>query len=208
MAAGRRVLIVGLLIAVSWGVLGAEQAANATSPLLEMLARVPSGAVSTDSGWALVRYADYEVLFAAEGATAFRELGDAELLLNTLPLGAMLSRFVTGPEALNHLFAGTGRMADLVGFEWLVDVDRSLEFGDPPDLGVLLGGAFAEEAIGTALQDRGFEYVEVQGIPVWHRFGDHEISLADRDPADPFGGHLGAASRCFPRYLPTRAAGR
>ncbi|MDD5265220.1 MAG: hypothetical protein PHU43_10370, partial [Candidatus Bipolaricaulis sp.] len=40
-----------------------------------------------------------------------------------------------------------------------------------------------------------FSLSTVNGVPVWHRFADGTISLAARDTVDPFGGHLGAASR-------------
>jgi hypothetical protein len=186
-------MMAGLLVGF---VLSACVAVRAeASPLLEMLALVPRDAVPENSGWAIARYANYEAVFAAEGVAALRELGDPELLLESLPLGSILSRIVAGPEAINYLFVSTGRMADVVGFEWLVDVDRSLEFGEPPDFGLLLGGGFDAEAIGAALQSRSFALAEVEGVPVWHRFEDREISLVDREPADPFGGHLGAAAR-------------
>jgi hypothetical protein len=202
MAVFGRMLIAGLLVALplcaGWG-----QSEDADPPLLTMLAYVPQEAAMTPSGWATVRFADYEALYVIEGITLLRELGDAELLLKSVPLAGMLGRLTAGPEALNYIFPSAGGMVDAVGFEWLLDVDRSLEFGDPPDLGLLLGGSFDPAAIGTALQSRGFTLRELHGVPVWHRLDDREISLAERNVADPFGGHLGAAARIavFPDLL-------
>ncbi len=67
------------------------------------------------------------------------------------------------PEALTYLFVSAGRMADAVTFEWLLDVDRSLEFGDPSGVGLLLAGDFDAERIGEALESRGFSLAEIEG---------------------------------------------
>jgi hypothetical protein len=160
-----------------------------------MLAQVPLDAASSQSGWATVRFVDYEALFRAEGVSLLRALGDVGLLLNSVPLGGILSRIVAGPDALSYLYSSAGQMANAVGFEWLLHVDRSLEFGDPPSVGLLLGGDFDDTAIGTALPGRGFSLSNVSEVPVWHRFEDGAISFAARDIVDPFGGHLGAAAR-------------
>jgi hypothetical protein len=160
-----------------------------------MLAQVPLDAGSTQSGWATVRFVDYEALFRAEGVSLLRALGDVGLLMNSVPLGGILSRIVAGPDALSYLYSSAGQMANAVGFEWLLHVDRSLEFGDPPSVALLLGGDFDDIAIGTALQGRGFSLSNVNEVPVWHRFEDGAISFSARDIVDPFGGHLGAAAR-------------
>ena len=135
--------VVGLLMALSmYGTSYAQAGTNAGS-LLDMLACVPQEAVSSSSGWATVRFADYEALFQAEGFSVLRSLGSIDLLMSAVPLGGVMSRIVAGPEAVSYLFVASGRMQDVVGFEWLLDVDRSLEFGDPPDLGLILGGSFS-----------------------------------------------------------------
>jgi hypothetical protein len=200
-----RGLVAGLLVvaALSMGVGLHAQEPPTVSGLRALLRYVPSEAALTGSGWATVRFADYEALFESEGLSLFRALGDVDALINAVPLGPILGRIAAGPEALTYLFAGAGQMADAVGFEWLLDVDRSLEFGDPPGLGLLLGGDFDADRIAAALQSRSFSLAEIEGIPVWHRFDDSSISLAARNLADPFGGHLGTAARIalFPDAL-------
>ncbi len=195
MNAIRRCLVIGLFAMFSLSAMAIAHVSAQDPPLLSMLAQVPEVGVSHHSGWATVRYVDYAALASAEGVAPLRALGDVDLLLTTVPLGAMLGRIMAGPEALSYLYASAGNMADAVGFEWLVDVDRSLEFGDPPSLGVLLHGSFDRERICAALEGRGFAREDVAGVPVWHRFEDLTISLPARDVGDPFGGSLGAAAR-------------
>ncbi len=191
----RLCLIVALLLALMPSATALAQDDPPAPSLLAMLAGVPQDALPADSGWATVRYVDFAALYEAEGIAALRAAGDLDALMNDVPLGAMLSRIIAGPEALNYAFSSAGQMAGAVGFEWLLDVDRSLDFGDPPDIGLLLGGTLDAGAIGAALQARDFDQTDVSGVTVWHRFDDLAISIEARDTADPFGGHLGAAAR-------------
>lgn len=188
-------LFLALLLMLLPGASALAQEDPPPPPLLAMLAGVPEDAVPADSGWATVRYTDYVALYEAEGITKLRDFGNLDLLMAAVPLPGMMIRLAAGPEALSYVFASAGQMGRTVGFEWLLDVDRSLEFGDPPSVGLLLGGDFDTAAIGAALQARDFSQADVSGVTVWHRFDDLAISVADRDPADPFGGHLGAAAR-------------
>lgn len=191
----RRCLVVGVLTALLLTSVSGAQSGSTTPELLVMLAQVPLDVAFSQSGWATARFVDYEALFRAEGVSLLRALGDVGLLMNSVPLGGILSRIVAGPDALSYLYSSAGQMANAVGFEWLLHVDRSLEFGDPPSVGLLLGGDFDDTAIGTALQGRGFSLSNVSEVPVWYRFEDGAISFAARDIVDPFGGHLGAAAR-------------
>lgn len=195
MTAYGRWLRVGVLAVLALAGGAWAQDASSVSPLLTMLAQVPNDTSDPDDVWASVRFADYEALFSAEGLEILRALGSVDLLMESVPIGAILNRIVSGPEAVNYLFSSTGMMLEAVGFEWLLDVDRSLEFGDPPWVGLVLDGQFDVEKVGLALQKRGFSLTDVNGVSVWHRFEDMSVSLADRNVADPFGGYLGAAAR-------------
>jgi hypothetical protein len=44
----------------------------------------------------------------------------------------MLMRIVAGPEALQYVFGSIERMPEVVGFERISAVNRSLEYGAPP----------------------------------------------------------------------------
>jgi hypothetical protein len=127
---------------------------------------------------------------------------DVKTLLDTIPLSG-LSRIVAGPQALNYVLLSAGQMRDVVGFEWFNDAITSLEYGAPPAIGLILGGTFDEEAISAALSARAFEQADLNGVTVWHRFGDGQMNIAERDPVDPFGGDLGMAARIaiLPGYL-------
>lgn len=174
---------------------GAQDASPPDEGLLVMLGHVPEETLRLEASWATIRFVDYAALSFVEGIAPLRDLGDVDLLMRTVPLTALLGRVVGGPEALPYLALSAGRMAEAVGFEWLLHVDRSLEFGNPPDPGLLLQGQFSEAAVRAALEERDFAVTDVAEVPVWHRFDDRAVSLAARDPADPFGGHIGAAAR-------------
>ena len=168
-------------------------------PLLAMLAMVPDNDLVQGQGWAAVRYADFQALYTSEGIEDMR----TPLLMNLVPLPGMLMRLVAGPNALMYVFTSIDQMQQVVGFEWIASVNRSLEYGTPPRTALILDGTFDASAISTALSARGFEETDVSGVPVYSRFEDGQVSLQDSEPADPFGGHLGMAARIavFPGYL-------
>lgn len=165
-----------------------------TSPLLTDLALVPDSLL-TGNGWATVRYVDFEALFVAEGINELRLTADLPTLMKAVPLVGILSRVVVGPEALQSVFATADRMPQVVGFEWVADVNRALEYGAPPETALILAGTFDESAVAAALEDRGFEQAERSGVTIWHRLEDAEVNLQAREIADPFGGNLGMAAR-------------
>ena len=190
-----RLIIGGVLAAAALAASSYAEGTAMGSQLQSMLDQVPLGIASLKSDWATVRFTDFEALFESEGLSLLRSLGSPDLLMNSVPLGAILGRISAGPRALSYVLASTGEMKDAVGFEWLVDVDRGLEFGDAPDFGLLLGGEFDAALVSSTLEGRGFELREIEDVEVWHRFDDLSLSLAACDLADPFGGDLGAAAR-------------
>lgn len=197
-------IITLLLIALLAGTVpvAAQDDDAPTPPLLTMLALVPDSARASE-GWATVRYADYQALYITEGVELVRMTGGTEMLLSTTPIGGIMNRIVSGPENMQYAFTTWQEMRDVMGFEWIADVNRGLSYGSPPAVGVILSGTFDADAIGTALSARDFEQTEVSGVPVWHRFEDAQTSMEHVEQADPFGGHLGAAARIavWPDYL-------
>ena len=171
--------------------------------LLAMLAMVPDNDLVQGQGWASVRYADFQALYTSEGVEDMRLLDNTTQLLKLVPLPGMLMRIMAGPEALQYVLVGVDEMKTVVGFEWIASVDRSLEFGTPPNTALILDGRFDADAVGAALSARDFEETDVSGVPVWHRFDDAQVNIQARDTADPFGGHLGMAARIavMPPYL-------
>jgi hypothetical protein len=202
----RRLCLVALVVALlASGTAPAAGQSDETEPhpLLAMLAMVPDTEPVRAQSWSAVRYADFQALYIAEGIEELRVTAGTEVLLDSVPLASMLWRLVAGPEALQFVFRGINQMPEVVGFEWFAAVNRSLEYGAPPYTGLILNGAFEPEAIGAALSARGFTQTDVNGVPVWHRFEDAQVSFQDVEPADPFGGRLGMAARIaiWPEYL-------
>jgi hypothetical protein len=173
------------------------------TPLLAMLAMVPDNDLVQGKGWATVRYADFQALYMAEGIEDMRVNQGTQALLSNVPLPMMLARLMAAPQALQYVFSKADQMPQVVGFEWIASVDRTLEYGTPPQSPLIVGGTFDASAISTALSARGFEETDVSGVPVWSRFDDGAVNIKDADPADPFGGHLGMAARIalLPGYL-------
>jgi hypothetical protein len=166
-----------------------------SDPLLAMLALVPD---TTDSraDTSIVSYVDYRAVESSQGiakpanSAAYAAMGDAAKKW----FRAMM-RVTSGPNELVSYFQRyVTDMPKLVGFDWF-DIDRALEFGVPPRLGMILGGRFDSAAIGKALSAREFEEMDVDGVPVWYRYEDAQLNLKAREPGDPFGGNLGVAAR-------------
>jgi hypothetical protein len=164
-------------------------------PLLAQLALVPDNLSDPEGGGPIVKYADFQALYIAEGIEDQRLTADLPTLLNTVPLAGMLARLVAAPDAFNYVFRAADRMPGLVGFEWMADVNRSLEYGAPPDTAFTLEGAFDEAAVTSALAAHDFEQTDVSGIPVWHRLEDGEMNREYRVAGDPFGGRTGVSAR-------------
>jgi hypothetical protein len=198
-------LVVGAVPAVAQDSGGSSP--EPPAPLLAMLGMVPDNELVQGQGWAAVRYADFQALYTAEGVEDMRANQGTQALLDNVPLPGMLSRLMAAPQALQYVFAQSAQMPQVVGFEWIASVDRSLEYGVPPQTPLILGGTFDANAISSALSARGFEETDVSSVPVWSRFDDGAISVKDVEPADPFGGQLGKAARIaiLPGYLANSA---
>ncbi len=189
------IILVLVLLVVGIAPAAGQDGESQPQPLLAMLAMVPDNDLVQGQGWAGVRYVDFQALYTAEGVEEMRVSQGTQALLDNVPLPGMLARLVAAPDALNYVFAGVDRMQQVVGFEWIASVNRSLEYGAPPYTALILDGTFDADAISAALSGRGFEETDVSGVPVWNRFEDEEMNLRDVEPADPFGGRLGKAAR-------------
>ena len=165
-----------------------------TPPLLALLATVPDQPENYADPATAPRFVDYAALYRVEGIADIRAMS-FDALVSLVPLPGILMRIAYGPEALSSLFGSINQMRDTVGFQWIADVNQSLEFGAPPHVGTVLGGTFDADAIGAALSARGFTPTTFGGVPGWTRFEDGAINIRDHDVSDPFGGQLGSAAR-------------
>ena len=179
------IILVLVLLVVGTAPAAGQDGESQPQPLLAMLAMVPDNELVQGHGWAGVRYVDFQALYTAEGVEDMRVSQGTQALLDNVPLPGMLARLVAAPEALNYVFAGVDRMQQVVGFEWIASVNRSLEYGAPPNTALILDGTFDADAIGAALSARGFEETDVSGVPVWNRFEDARNESSGRRAGGP-----------------------
>ena len=195
-----------LIAAALWiGVSGIGQPADAQMPdpaytgsrdaVMDLLSLVPNTPAVRD-GIPLVSYADFEAMVGAAHAAA----GTPDATMATLERDDILwgLRRARGPgRYLEQLARTSDALPDVLGVG-LADIRRGLEFGTPPNWGLILGLDPLEDhgpAIGSALDARDFSRSEIGGVTVWHRLRDGEINIDARNPADPFGGALGQSAR-------------
>jgi hypothetical protein len=191
----RRALM-ATLVAVAIGA-PPVSAAEPGSELLSTLARVPdTGAVREQ----IVSWVDYRAVESARpGAARPASLAEARALLEADdPSGDLWLAALNGVRSgsgtlLRSLFVEGARWPDVVGFDFL-DVDRELGFGAPPSDGLVLEGDFDPAAIGRAFGVRGFTSTDADGHALLcgpAGCDGFRTDLANRELADPFGGHLG-----------------
>jgi hypothetical protein len=176
----------------------AAQDADEPSLLRRMLGYVPAARVSLLEPSYSLSYTDYALVYSAlEGLPpitttadfmAIFEAGDdawEAWLANSFRIntGMPLNEIMSSDEAV-----------PLLGFS-LIDVDQMVLFGQPPSMGLVMHGDFDFDAVHWALRERGYEVVSDGGVEMYCPEGDCSltttIDLANRDPANPFGGTFG-----------------
>lgn len=180
------VLLMGLPLRAQTSPTPAEPAAR----LLEALAFVPDD----ENSRFYVYYGDFAVAIDARGLQEARKLiglsldevmasdVDLRLLGLTLPSGFQFIQY----------FSALLNMRAAVGFD-LLQIERGVEFGRPPNTGLVLLGMFDGATIAAAHQARG--YVEDSASGTWCFESDctigNRVNLANRELANIFGGDLG-----------------
>lgn len=162
------------------------------NPLLAMLARVPNTPsvreVNTITG-----YADYRAIEEARGIET-PTIADFEERTELSALWIAATNGLGTGFRFQEVLSMMAETEPLIGFSFF-DIDRSIVFGNPPVNGNILQGDFDPEAVNAAYSARGYEQVEMDGVNVWcGAEGCDEgmtANLANRAPADPFGGQLG-----------------
>lgn len=166
------------------------------NPLLDMLARVPNGIAARE--W--LTYIDYDaVINARPGAPlvqsweefeALSALNGDEIKLYMNALGAIRS----GPAFFARYFQQSGEMSEVVGFS-LFDIQRGIEYGQPPGQVVILEGDFDSDTIIAAHEARGYMQITEGDFtllcPAAGCDTGAQSNLADRNLGNPFGGDLG-----------------
>ncbi len=192
----KRLLAIALIVLLLAPALPTRVPATAadTPPLLALLATVPDRPENYADPATAPRFVDFQALYDVEGIADMRGM-TFDALNKLVPLPGILMRIAYMPDGMSSFFINIGQMRDTVGFQWIADVNQSLEFGAPPQVGTVLSGTFDADAIGAALSARGFTQTTIDDVPVWSHLDDGAISIQDRDTSDPFGGQLGSAAR-------------
>jgi hypothetical protein len=176
----------------------AAQDADEPSLLRRMLGYVPAARVSLLEPSYSLSYTDYALVYSAlEGLPPITTTAD------------FMAIFEAGDDAWEAWLANSFRIntgmplneimfsdeaVPLLGFS-LIDVDQMVLFGQPPSMGLVMHGDFDFDAVHWALRERGYEVVSDGGVEMYCPEGDCSltttIDLANRDPANPFGGTFG-----------------
>lgn len=184
-------LLLATLLLLS-GLVGSAQETDDDNLLLAMLARVPNTPEVREIN-AITGYADYRAIEQAR-AIDTPTTDDFENRTELMALWIAATNGVATGFPLQDAFIDLPEMETLVGFSTF-DIDRSLVFGNPPANGNVLQGDFDSEAMSAAYTARGYELVDIDGIGVWCSPDGCDqgmmTNLANRNPADPFGGRLG-----------------
>ena len=180
-------------------------------PLLEMLGFVPLEIMAETSFFDL-SYVDYRAFETALGI--FRPAGTD---LTTVAAGNWIQhsfRLAARPEFIQYVFSQPDEMLEAVGFT-VFDIDRALMFGQPPGNGIVLAGEPDRltdmDTLNRKFMERELKAREVDGGFTLWQHPDRDglaIDLENRNPAYPFGGHLGRAEPVAmrPGYLLNSAA--
>lgn len=178
------------LMGLTFPVKAQTQEPTLSDPLLPLLALIPD----TPDLRASMQIASY-VNYRAVAAGLTLPASSAALTDNdkSAYFHALL-RIRTGSEMQNYLRYLLDKMPTTDGFDWF-DIDGALEYGLPPNIGLILSGKFDAAKIGSALSARAFQKTTVEGVTVWSRYDDFSVHLDALEPSDPFGGHLGLAAR-------------
>lgn len=187
-------ILLALLISLTF-ITASAQDAEPTA-FMRAMALVPISAAYANSGF--VSYADYHSGITARGFEipenwAAFESGKTTFPVLVLPLG--------GPgELLSSLMVGGPEYETLLGFDFF-DIAQAVEYGMPPPRGQILIGDVDPESVTSAYSARGYTAdTGDTGTLLCPESGcdrGFTIDLANRNPANPFGGNLGRNEFAF-----------
>jgi hypothetical protein len=165
------------------------------TPFLRALSLIPNTSAVREAT-PVFSYADYHAALEARGMpvpeslSGYLDGGEADGPLSTsLP--------PAGPSTmLQYLFAGGPEYPQTVGFDFF-EIAQAVEFGTPPAMGQVLLGDFDTAMILDAYTQRGYTAVDDLLCPADGCDTGMKQNIAERNPANPFGGHLGRSEPIF-----------
>ena len=171
---------------------------DAPNYFLQMLAHIPDTDLAKTGP---LSYANYRALIASRsGAPEYESFEEwqaaADAESDDFGLWMAAFRGLTGGPSrmIQDSFLFGGEWEDVVGFDFF-DIDRGIEFGRPPELGIVLAGEFDTDAVSSAFSNRNYTSEAVGDFMLWCNPNGCEDGLtqniAEVNRANPFGGFLG-----------------
>ncbi len=166
-----------------------------TTPLIELLTHIPGTPENRND----VLFVDRRAIETAyPGAQMPANFAAFDSMLASSELTETQAAGAAWWNAIFQMYIPTGRyllqmgtMPNLLGIDYF-DIDQELQYGTPPNGGLILAGEF--QTIGPEVILGVREYQEVSD-GLWCLDGDcttgQAMSLSDRDLANPFGGEFG-----------------
>jgi hypothetical protein len=194
-----RLIVVAIVLMFATILALAQDASD--SPLLNMLARVPDVAGNRSQ----IIYADRGAVEAVYPGTAAPANWGEFMVMNDaagdapdlLPMDAWWRVFMNMAIPTSNSFRSGEETEAVMGFDYF-EIARELSYGIPPEQGLILEGAFDEEAVRAALGDRGYHESDAG---LWCGTagcdGGNQLNPAARNPANIFGGDLGREQPVF-----------
>lgn len=167
------------------------------SDLIDMMALVPSS-VGTLDGPDYFSYVDFRALDAARPDVVSPDNWEVWTSLDSRRFAlwfANFSRYAIGSGGLAQNLMQYNLMPDVVGFDFF-DIDRYLNFGQPPDWGNLYVGEFDAQSIAEAHTARNYVATTIdEDLTLWCSEqgcdAGYEVNVEEVEPANIFGGDLG-----------------
>lgn len=168
-----------------------------TPPLVDMLALIPDDAAVNEN----FSFVDYRAVTAArEGAATitsaeeFEALNADESLERDLFWAAYFG-IRSGPsDFLSNLRVVAEGMLEVTGIDPF-SIEQALTYGSPPGMVDVYAGEFNQAQIAALHSLRGFSQNTTEGgLTLWcgnEECDGMQMNIADRNPANPFGGNLG-----------------
>lgn len=168
-------------------------------PLLKMLANIPNTSQSRTE----IYFNDRKAVEAAYPSAKvpkdwaeFKAMSDAKgKNADLLPVDMWWRVWRNQQSALTARYMMTSEATpSLVGFDYF-QIEQEMTYGTPPAQTLQLAGHFNLDMVRAAFSLRGYTRQDKDGVEMWCPADGCEsgskLNMADRNPANPFGGELG-----------------
>ncbi len=168
-------------------------------PLLKMLANIPNTTMSRTEIYFNDRKAietAYPPAKAPKDWAEFKAMSDAKgTNADLLPVDMWWRVWRNQQSALTARYMMSSEATpSLVGFDYF-QIEQEMTYGTPPAQTLQLAGHFNLDMVRAAFSSRGYTRQDKDGVEMWCPADGCEsgskLNMADRNPANPFGGELG-----------------